>query len=115
MHKTELVHIFSSSYDIYIDSPANGQDPRDLKPGEYGFLGNPFVEEEDSDEKFQEYFNNRLTDDPYFKRAVLSMYGKRLGCIDDPQKSHGRFILAWLEKQRKSYERIFGPFKTRRF
>lgn len=113
--KTELVNLFSSSYDIYIDLPTSNTDPRDLAPGEYGFLGNPFQEEENSNEKFANYFLNRVQKDPYFARAVRAMYGKRLGCLGEPSDSHGQVILKWLEKERSNYEQVFGPFKTRRF
>jgi hypothetical protein len=113
--KTELVNLFSSSYDIYVDLPSNNTDPRNLAPGEYGFLGNPFQDEKDSNEQFSTYFLKRVKEDPYFARAVRGMYGKRLGCLGDPKDSHGQVILGWLERERSNYEQVFGPFKTRRF
>lgn len=115
--KTELVNIFASSYDIYVDSPANGSDPSAIDPGEYGFLGNPHINGSDFENQkaFEDYFLDRVKTDPYFRRAVVSMYGKRLGCIGDPEKSHARIVLTWLGTKSEEYERVFGPFNTRRF
>jgi hypothetical protein len=113
--KTELVNLFSSSYDIYIDLPATNTDPRTLAPGEYGFLGNPFEGEDDGNEKFKSYFLKRVNNDPYFARSVRAMYGKRLGCLGDPRDSHGQIVLNWIEREKSNYEQVFGPFKTRRF
>lgn len=116
---TKLVNLFSSSFDVYIDSPFSEDDsvdPRDLRPGEYGFLGNPFKSGTVNEnlEKYEEYFLERVKTDRYFYRAVLSLYGKRLGCLGDPSVSHGKTILKWLHYQRANYEKVFGPLTRKR-
>lgn len=118
--KTTLVNLFASSYDVYIGSPTSGADPRTLQPGEYGFLGNPFCSGSvvENNQKFRDYFLERVKTDIYFNRAVTALYGKRLGCLGNPRNSHGNIILDWLndpgQVQRKRYEKVFGIYQKPR-
>ncbi len=48
---------------------------------------------------YEAYFLERLDEDPEFRRRVLELKGKTLGCFCAPGPCHGDVILAWLEKQ----------------
>lgn len=113
---TKLVNLFSSSFDHYIDSHPD-YDPRDVKPGGYGFLGNPFTQgtHQENLDAYKDYFLKRVTTDRLFYRSVVALYGKKLGCLGDPSLSHGQIILKWLHNQKVAYEKVFGPFQSKRF
>jgi Domain of unknown function (DUF4326) len=39
-----------------------------------------------------------LNKDPEFKRRILALKGKRLGCFCQPEACHGDVIADWLNK-----------------
>jgi len=43
-------------------------------------------------------FYKRIKKDPKFKRAVLKLRGKRLGCFCWPKPCHGNVIVEYLRK-----------------
>lgn len=111
MSKTRLVNLFASSYDAYVGSPSDGTDPRQVPPGAPGFLGNPFEDgtSEDNLIRFRHYFLDRVSHDRRFRLAVLSLYGRRLGCTcEQPDENcHGTVIVEWLENHHREYRQQF--------
>lgn len=91
---TTVVNIKKDLFDVYIGRQGRGRS---------GYFGNPFrigpgFSREDSINKFQKYFANRLDTDPEFKQRVLDLKDKRLGCFCSPQPCHGDVIADWLNK-----------------
>ena len=92
--QTVVVNIYKEQFDIYIGRAGRGQD---------GYFGNPFrighgVSREDAVERFQRYFADRIEKDSEFKRRILALKGKRLGCFCKPKACHGDVIADWLNK-----------------
>lgn len=92
---TTVVNIYKDTYDVYIGRKGQGQD---------GYFGNPYAmrNETDRDEcilAYQSYFNDRIENDPEFKRRILELKGKRLGCFCAPKKCHGDIIAQYLNKE----------------
>lgn len=70
--------------------------------GEDGYFGNPFdvrVYGRAALSKFREYFAGRLNTDPEFRRRVLTLRGKVLGCFCKPKACHGDVIAEWIDAQ----------------
>lgn len=115
---TKVVNIYESSYDVYVGSTQSGTDPRKIPPGQYGFLANPFQDSCDQDESlelFREYFLERVGSDRRFRLAVISVWGKRLGCFCvDGEICHADIIAEWLETQRQAHHQLLGPPQRRR-
>lgn len=93
--KTTVVNVRHNSrgYDIYIGRAGHGED---------GYFGNPFPLEGETDranclKKFKAYFYERLANDREFKRRVLELKGKRLGCFCAPRLCHGHIIAEWVD------------------
>lgn len=62
---------------------------------------NPFRLDKNRSEaiaKFRKYFYQKL-EDPVFRKQVLELKGKTLGCWCKPEACHGDVIVEWLEKQ----------------
>ena len=64
-------------------------------------FGNPFHLGRDGDrttvlEKYRTYFLRRVDDDAEFRRRVLELRGKKLGCWCAPKLCHGMIIAEWL-------------------
>lgn len=92
---TEVVNIFKEPYDVYIGRAGKGQD---------GYFGNPFPllkgeERGSSLERYQKYFDNKIENDLEFKKKVLSLKNKKLGCFCKPHPCHGDIIKEYLDKQ----------------
>ena len=93
--RTRTVHI-SEPYDVYIGRAGHGRD---------GYFGNPIKLLGDTKtlralciEQYRNYFHERLERDLEFKRRVLELKGKRLGCFCKPNKQcHGDVIVEYLE------------------
>jgi hypothetical protein len=95
--QTVVVNINKEQFDIYIGRAGRGED---------GYFGNPFrtgsgISREDAVQKFQKYFTERIQKDSEFKRRVLALKGKRLGCFCKPKGCHGDVIADWLTKWKK--------------
>ena len=52
----------------------------------------------DAVQRFQKYFIDRSEKDTEFKRRILALKGKRLGCFCKPKACHGDVIADWLNK-----------------
>jgi Domain of unknown function (DUF4326) len=75
--------------------------------GEDGYFGNPFrmgnrISREQAVKSFQKYFTERIEKDSEFKRRVLALKGKRLGCFCKPKACHGDVIADWLNKMEEN-------------
>jgi Domain of unknown function (DUF4326) len=53
---------------------------------------------EDAVQKFQRYLIDRIEKDSEFKRRILALKAKRLGCFCKPKACHGDVIADWLNK-----------------
>jgi len=100
MPKTTVVNVRRERYDVKITRRPDGTIP---DPPQSGCFGNPFTVgahgREECIRLFEEYFLDRLADDPVFAEAVLSLKGKRLGCVCKPKTCHGDIIVKWLDEQ----------------
>jgi len=85
--ETTIVNVRHSAYDELIDRTS--------------IFGNPYHLGRDGDratvlEKYRAYFLQRIVNDPEFRRRVLELRGKRLGCHCAPKPCHGMVIVEWL-------------------
>lgn len=83
--QTIVVNIKIEPFDVYIGRAGRGKD---------GYFGNPFhigpgISREDAIERFERYFADRIEKDSEFKRRILALNGKRLGCFCKPDACHG--------------------------
>ena len=98
MSQTTVVNLKRSQYDVYIGRRGRGLD---------GYFGNPFRIKRYGDgahlheimEAYRRYFSNRIEADAEFRRRVLELSGKRLGCFCKPGPCHGDVIAEWLNAQ----------------
>ncbi len=79
---TKVVNLRHDKYEIYIGR------------GRGSIFGNPFVigidgTREEVIEKYRVYFNEKVTNDINFKKEVLKLKNKILGCFCAPLKCHG--------------------------
>ena len=91
--ETLVVNIFKDSYDVYIGRAGKGQD---------GYFGNPVRLKEGESKgstlkEYKRYFYNRLAIDPEFKKKILELKGKKLGCFCYPKPCHGDIIKEYLD------------------
>lgn len=49
-------------------------------------------------QKFREYVENRIQNEPNFKSALLALKGKTLGCWCAPEPCHGNILLELIQK-----------------
>jgi hypothetical protein len=92
--QTVVVNIYKEQFDVYIGRAGRGED---------GYFGNPFrmgngISREDAVQRFQRYFIDRIEKDSEFKRRILALKAKRLGCFCKPKACHGDVIADWLNK-----------------
>ena len=110
---TRIVNVYQQGYDVYAGSPQDGVSPEGIAPGQYGFLGNPFEDSCDPEERlsrYREYFLDRVRADRRFRLAVLAIRGKRLGCFcEDGESCHADVISEWLEVHREAHQHLVGP------
>jgi hypothetical protein len=99
MAPTIVVNLNYEPFDVYIGRAGKGQD---------GYFGNPF------DVRvygwklalplFEAYFLKRLELEPEFKRRVLELRGKRLGCFCKSPRGtgdcHGDIIARYVDRER---------------
>jgi len=115
--ETTVVNITKDSYDVYIgrgrDNPTNML-TEGIKPGEEGWLGNPHPigwcgicreshTRAECIEKFKQDFYVKINYEIEFRKAVLALKGKRLGCYCKPKACHGDVIKEWIESQKQEY------------
>lgn len=94
--ETKAVNIYKHDFDMYIGR-ANALH-KDAP------FGNPFKLANSTDEertreldKFKRYFLARIEADADFRRQVMALKGKRLGCYCKPLACHGDIIAEWVD------------------
>ena len=93
---TTVVNIHhGEAYDVYIGRKGKGHD---------GYFGNPDrlfpgYSRDEAIRRYHSYFLQRIATDPEFRRRVLELRGKRLGCFCSPKACHGDVIAAWVDAQ----------------
>lgn len=101
-------HLDASYVDIGRGRSAKN-DPANCRPGELGYLGNPFRLAEGEArgatiEQYRAYFYERIEHDAEFRRTVCGLLGRTLVCWCAPRPCHGDVIAAWLEAHREAIE-----------
>lgn len=103
--KTRVINIHSDQhYDAYIGRKGHGHD---------GYFGNQHPigqcaicgvnhNRYESILAFEKDFLLRVKHDPIFKKKVLELSGKILGCFCKPKECHGDIIAHWLNEQTTS-------------
>jgi hypothetical protein len=103
--KTRVVNVHSESCDVVIHE---------------GLFANPFTVLNPFDDtektvivqKYKSYFLKKIMEDESFRKSVLKLEGKILGCkYKNPEKlipSHGDLIVEWLETEAKLWKKIYG-------
>lgn len=88
--QTQVVNVRHTDCDIYVGRRTRfGR----FKSAE-GYFGNPHK----SVEEYEAYFYDRIARDPEFKRRVLELRGKRIGCWCVPDhQCHAEVIAVWLD------------------
>lgn len=100
--KSVVVNIKHDKFDVKICRTKDNKIPP--APQE-GCFGNPFYLKDVNDDneraevirKYREYFYNKIDQDLEFKKAVLSLLGKRLACFCSPKPCHGDVIVEYLD------------------
>lgn len=88
--KTTVVNLRRDPFDVYIGRAGKGQD---------GYFGNPFKLEEHglkALDLYREHFEHRISTDEEFRRRVLELKGKALGCFCKPGPCHGDIIAEFV-------------------
>ncbi len=77
------------SYDVYI--------------GRGSPFGNPYKSgsRDENCDHYEIHFHNRIKNNSHFKRLVLELDGKTLGCFCKPKRCHGDTIVKYLEEYYK--------------
>lgn len=94
---TRVVNIKTGiPYDVYIGRAGHGKD---------GYFGNPYrlqVGESRGStiDKYTVYFLDRVDRDMEFRRRILELKGKTLGCFCKPAACHGDVIAHWVDNQK---------------
>jgi hypothetical protein len=93
--KTTVANLRREPYDVYIGRAGHGQD---------GYFGNPIRlgrknTREDVLHQYAKWFAERVRTDADFRRRVLALRGKRLGCFCKPLACHGDVIAVWVDAQ----------------
>lgn len=101
--KTRVVNLRTDDYDVYIGRAGHGHD---------GYFGNPIRRGPDEPRgstlvKYEAYFLKRVEADDEFRRRVLALKGKRLGCFCKPKRAcHGDIIAKWLDGEPPKAEQL---------
>jgi len=86
--RTRLVNKDNEWCDVYI--------------GRGSKFGNPYIIGKDGTreeviEKYRDWFNKKIKK-PRFRKEVLKLRGKKLGCYCAPKACHGDVIIEWLNE-----------------
>lgn len=85
---TRVVNLRKDKYDVYIGRPS--------------IFGNPFEigkdgTREDVIEKYRKYLYDRINNDEEFRKKILELDSKTLGCFCKPERCHGDIIIEFLD------------------
>lgn len=94
MIQTTVVNLTKAPYDVYIGRAGKGQD---------GYFGNPFILKHLEPRgatliRYKRWFDDKIANDPEFKKRVLELKGKVLGCFCKPHPCHGDIIAEYVNK-----------------
>jgi len=86
--RTTVVNIKHETYGVFIGRPS--------------IFGNPYIIERDGTRKevvelYRQYFLLKVARDEQFKKRILALKGKKLGCYCKPLPCHGDVIVEYLE------------------
>ena len=112
--KTTETIVVNRTIDTHDEYIGRGTEPRThmltegIKPHTEGWLGNPhpigwcnICHEHHTRtkciSKFKKDFYNKINGNPDFKRCVLLLKGKRLGCYCKPKECHGDVIKEYID------------------
>jgi hypothetical protein len=86
-------------FDEYGGRPTKGIDPRSVKVGQYGWLGNPFSKGDRTKNigDYKQYFWKRINEDDAFREAVIELQDKIVCCFCSPKPCHLNVIQAWFD------------------
>ena len=90
---TIVVNIQREPFDVYIGRAGHWQD---------GYFGNPFTVKDHGTNAirlYRDHFATRVRIDAEFRRRVIEVRGKRLGCFCKPRPCHGDVIAEWVDAQ----------------
>lgn len=96
-----VVNLRRRPYQVYIGRANPGLGESD------GTFGNPFhidghsadaAAREECIQKYARYLRDRLLADTEFRRKVLTLKGKVLGCWCMPKRCHGEVLVEWLNR-----------------
>jgi hypothetical protein len=101
---TKVVNLRKEPYDVYIGRTGKGQD---------GYFGNPYEIGKDGDReqviaKYKNYFNTKIIYDEEFRKRILELKGKTLGCFCKPLACHGDIIRSYLDREEEILEELYG-------
>lgn len=105
---TTVVNLYKEQYDVYIGRAGKGQD---------GYFGNPYTghNKDELIARFEEYFYKRIKTDPEFRKEVLKLKNKRLGCFCAPKPCHGDVIAEYLNRLPETKPVKLGVIGSRSF
>lgn len=104
--RTKVVNLRLEKCDVKICRTQDGKIP---DAPQNGCFGNPFFLKNTADleernlviSKYKKYFLEKIASDTAFKKAVLDLRGKTLGCFCKNKEKevpcHGDVIVEWLE------------------
>lgn len=99
-NRTKVANLLKTPYDTYIGRAGKGKD---------GYFGNPHVigyckicsadhSREECIAAFKADFDKRIESDSEYKRRVLELRGKTLGCFCAPNACHGDIFVDYINK-----------------
>lgn len=91
MAQTRVVNIRRHAFDVYIGRAGHGYD---------GYFGNPFKDstKDQNIADFRTFFLDRIERDPVYRKRVLELKGKRLGCFClEGSGCHGDVLVEWID------------------
>ena len=108
---TVVVNLAQNDYDVYIGRGMEYHTHMmadEIQPGDEGWLGNPhpigwcdrcceYHSRIECIAAFRKDFQQKINTDTRFRRYVLTLRGKRLGCYCKPEDCHGDIIKAWID------------------
>jgi hypothetical protein len=104
--ETVVVNLRKEPFDVYIGRPGKGMEGYFGNPHPVYQFGKPWTVcpickikhmKGEAIEAFRKDFAVRIESDPEFRRRVLLLKGKRLGCFCDGN-CHGDVYKEWLDK-----------------
>jgi len=96
---TKVVKKGVERYDVYIGRSRNDIGFGNPHPIGFCRICRRVHDREDCLVEFEKYFLTRVQEDPEYRKRVLSLKGKTLGCFCHPLPCHGDIIAKWIDSQ----------------